>query len=182
MPPRPPSSLLALLPLAALPLALWVVLPLLGVQALLIVLIALCLIAALRRSERRWLTLTLAALLSATLIGGRAEVGVRCYPVALNLALAAAFLASLARTPLIERLARLSEPGLPASGVRYTRRLTLVWGLLLSANTLAALATALWAPLWLWQLWNGALAYLPPALLMALEYPVRRRARRRAAA
>ncbi len=50
------------------------------------------------------------------------------YPVIVNAVLLAAFAWSLAFPPsIIERLARLTEPELPASAVAYTRRVTVAW-------------------------------------------------------
>ncbi|WP_456268054.1 hypothetical protein M1D97_12480 [Kushneria sp. AK178] len=161
------------------PAALWIVLPLLGVQALLITFMGLAAAQWLAGAHRlRW-SLVLVALL-ALLLGGRAELGVRLYPVVINLSLALLFLGSLRTTPLIERLARLSEPDLPASGVRYTRRVTWLWGLFLSLNTVVVLVLALWAPLPVWQYYTGAISYGLAALLMAGEWLVRQRVRRRA--
>jgi uncharacterized membrane protein len=125
----------------------------------------------------RWAMVLLVLL--ALLFGGQAELGIRLYPVMINASLALIFLGSLRATPLIERFARLSEPDLPPEGVRYTRRVTWVWGIFMSLNAVVALALALWAPLHVWQTWTGAISYLLAALLMMGEWLVRRRVRRR---
>ena len=50
------------------------------------------------------------------------------YPVLINMSLLIIFGYSLYQgPPIIERLARLSEPDLPPDGMRYTRRVTGVW-------------------------------------------------------
>ena len=50
------------------------------------------------------------------------------YPVIVNAVLLAAFAGSLIfPPPVIERLARISEPDLPASAITYTRRVTVAW-------------------------------------------------------
>ena len=50
------------------------------------------------------------------------------YPVIVNLVLLAAFAWSLVfPPPIIERLARITDPELPASAVVYTRRVTVAW-------------------------------------------------------
>lgn len=160
------------------PAALWIVLPLWGIHALLITFVLLAGAQWLAGEHRtRWAMVLLVLL--ALLFGGQAELGIRLYPVMINASLALIFLGSLRATPLIERFARLSEPDLPPEGVRYTRRVTWVWGIFMSLNAVVALALALWAPLHVWQTWTGAISYLLAALLMMGEWLVRRRVRRR---
>lgn len=101
----------------------------------------------------------------------------RFYPVAVNAAMLVIFGLSLLHPPsLIERLARLQTPDLPAAGVVYTRRVTVVWCGFFVLNGAAALATALYASFEVWSLYNGLIAYLLMGLLFAGEYGVRRRA------
>ena len=162
------------------PAALWIVLPLWGTRALLITFVLLAGVQWLAGEHRvRWTGVAL--ILLALLLGGHSELGIRLYPIMINVSLAMLFLGSLQTTPLIERLARLTEPDLPPEGVRYTRRVTWVWGVFMSLNAIVALALALWAPLHIWQAWTGAISYLLAALLMAGEWLVRRRVRRRTA-
>ena len=92
--------------------------------------------------------------------------------------LLAVFAISLRYPPsAIERLARLQEPDLPESGVRYTRRVTQVWCGFFIVNGSIALATVLWASDAAWALYNGLIAYLLMGLLFAAEWLVRRRVR-----
>ncbi|REC94183.1 putative membrane protein [Kushneria indalinina DSM 14324] len=174
--PRHWSSTLSMV---LFPAALWIVLPLWGTHALLITFVILA-GAQWLAGEHRWRWALVVLTLLALLAGGQAELGVRLYPVMINLSLALLFLGSLRTTPLIERLARLSEPDLPLEGVRYTRRVTWMWGIFMSFNTVVALVLALHAPLHAWQTWTGALSYALAALLMSGEWLVRQRVRRRA--
>lgn len=106
------------------------------------------------------------------------ETLLRLYPALVNLGLLAVFANSLRHPPsLIERLARLSEPELPATGVRYTRTVTQVWCGFFIVNGLLAAGTALYATRATWALYNGAIAYGLMGLLFAGEYWVRRRVR-----
>ncbi len=99
----------------------------------------------------------------------------RYYPVLINLAMLGVFASSLIRGPsLIERLARLSEPDLPASGVIYTRRVTQVWCVFFIGNGSIALWTARYASWENWTLYNGLIAYLLMGGLMAGEWILRR--------
>jgi uncharacterized membrane protein len=99
----------------------------------------------------------------------------RAYPVAISLAMAAVFAASLRYPPtVVERIARLSEPDLPPDGVVYTRQVTGVWVGFLLVNAAISLWTAIWGSLDQWALWNGLLSYLAMGALFGGEYLVRR--------
>lgn len=98
------------------------------------------------------------------------------YPVVVNLVMLAVFGGSLwTAMPLVERLARLREPNLPPEGVRYTRRVTLVWCGFFISNGAMALYTVLHGDMHLWTLWNGMVAYILMGTLMAAEWLVRQR-------
>lgn len=152
---------------------------------------ALCLLLVLRVAFG-WgkgvpLGMALAPLVVALLMGlmmvWDAHRAVRFYPVFMNGAMLAAFAASLFQgQSMIERLARIAEPDLPEAGVRYTRKVTMVWCLFLLANGLVALWTALYASLEVWTLYNGLIAYLLMGALFGGEFLVRRVVRAREAA
>ncbi|PWK99378.1 putative membrane protein [Pantoea allii] len=98
------------------------------------------------------------------------------YPVVVNGVMLAVFGGSLWSTmPLVERLARVSEPDLPEKGVRYTRRVTQVWCVFFIINGSIALFTALYGDMTLWTAWNGMISYLLMGSLMAGEWLVRRK-------
>jgi len=95
------------------------------------------------------------------------------YPVAVNACMLLVFANSL-RQPqtIIERLARLQEPDLPPSGVRYTRKVTQVWCLFFLLNGLTALYTC-FLSMEAWTLYNGFISYLLIGSLFAIEWLVR---------
>ncbi len=98
----------------------------------------------------------------------------RFYPVLINFALLFWFAGSLRYPPpVIETLARLQHPDLPPAGVLYTRRVTQVWCLFFLMNALAALYTSISCSMACWTLYNGVIAYVLMALLMAVEYLIR---------
>lgn len=102
------------------------------------------------------------------------------YPVAVNLLLLLLFAWSLGQpASLVERLARLQDPHLPAAAIPYTRRVTQIWCGFFLLNGSLALATVLWGDMALWTLYNGLLSYLLMASLMGGEWLVRRRVRAR---
>ena len=104
-----------------------------------------------------------------------AHLWVLFYPVVVNLVMLVVFGGSLwTSMPIVERLARLREPALPESAVRYTRRVTQIWCAFFIGNGGIALLTALHGDMALWTVWNGMIAYLLMGALMAGEWLVRR--------
>ena len=109
-------------------------------------------------------------------------LAVKLYPVLVNAVLLTVFATSLRHPPtVVERLARLSEPDLPPSGVRYTRRVTAVWCVFFVANGAAAAYTAAFSSDAAWALYNGLIAYVLMGCLMGTEWLVRQWVRRRGA-
>jgi uncharacterized membrane protein len=82
--------------------------------------------------------------------------------------------------PMVERMARLTDPDLPEIAIRYTRQVTQIWCLFFLFNGLVAAALTLWAPLSWWTLYTGLIAYGLMATLFAAEWIVRQRVRGRA--
>lgn len=134
---------------------------------------------ALATRQPVWLFAALGGLLLAALATlGNSVLPLKFYPVLVNAVLLAVFAISLRHPPsAIERLARLHEPDLPESGVRYTRHVTQVWCGFFVINGGIALSTALWASDAVWALYNGLIAYVLMALLFAGEWLLRRRLR-----
>ena len=102
---------------------------------------------ATRRLVRSPVEVTVFLLAAAMLVGLLAvspTLAARSYPVAISLAVATIFAASLRFPPtVIERIARLTEPDLPPEGVIYTRKVTVVWVAFLLVNAAISLWTAL---------------------------------------
>ncbi len=147
----------------------WVVLALVALLVLRI---------AFGRGKALPLAATLAMALAAAALGLVALVdtnlSVRLYPVFMNAAALAGFGATLVRPPsMIERLARLHEPDLPPSGVRYTRGATWVWCGFFGINGAIALWTALAGSWQVWTVYNGLVAYIGMGLLLGGEWVVR---------
>lgn len=110
-------------------------------------------------------------------------VPLKLYPVMVSGVLLAVFGASLWRGPtIVERIARLQEPQLPAAAVAYTRKVTIAWCAFFVANGALSAATALWASEAIWALYNGLLSYILIGAFFAVEWLVRQRLRARLAA
>jgi len=124
-----------------------------------------------------------AALLGLLGTVGNSWLPLKLYPVVVNAVLLAVFAASLVRPPtVIERIARLTEPALPAAGVAYTRKVTQLWCVFFVVNGSVALGTTLWASNEVWVLYNGLVAYLLMGAVFGIEWLVRRRVKARMAA
>lgn len=177
-------NVLAAVLTAVYPLAVWLghgrVEP--RVMASLLLLVVALRLPRLRLSANaRWLALGALAL-AALAMGANAALPLKLYPVLVNAGFLAVFGHSLAFPPsMVERLARLREPGLPPEGVAYTRRVTQVWCVFFALNGAAALGTALYASEAAWSLYNGVIAYVLMGILFACEYLARMRMKRRLA-
>lgn len=132
-----------------------------------------------KATQIRALAILVAILLLALGGLGYAELGMRAYPVAVNVIMLTLFLSSLWQgPPIVEHLARLHDPELSPAGVRYTRRVTWAWcGFFVVNGTLAGW-TALYADLAIWSLYNGVISYALIALMFAGEWLLRHRLRR----
>ena len=134
---------------------------------------------ALKRREGRaallWMA-ALAALYALTQLGG-AGLALAIPPILLPL-LAASFFGNSLRAgavPLITRIARATRRDpLPDELVPYTRKVTVLWTLLLIGMALLSLLLALFATPELWSLFTNFLNYVLLALVFPLEYLWRR--------
>lgn len=100
------------------------------------------------------------------------------YPIFVSLTFFTVFTYSLVYPPtVIERLARLEHPDLPAKGVAYTRKVTMTWSIFFLLNAAISLFTVWYGDLRVWSLYNGVVFYILMGLLMAGEMLVRRKVR-----
>jgi uncharacterized membrane protein len=101
------------------------------------------------------------------------------YPVVVNVLMLALFGSSLfLGQTMIERFARLREPNLPESGIRYTRTVTQIWCIFFIINGSIALITC-FGSLEAWTLYNGLISYVLMGSLFLGEFLVRRKMRER---
>ncbi len=146
--------------------------------------LSLVLLGALRLAaakQRAWVAVALVAFALAALTGVLNQSWpLRWYPVLVNVSLLGLFGVTLFRGPsMVERLARLREPDLPAHAVPYTRHVTMAWCGFFIVNGSVAAATALVGTDRQWALYNGGIAYGLMGLFAGVEYLVRRRVRAR---
>jgi len=123
--------------------------------------------------------MALPVVLGALVMATNEEALLRLYPAAVSTSMLCLFGGSLLQPPsMIERLARLQEPGLSAEGVRYTRHVTQAWCVFFVVNGALAVYTALWASREAWALYNGCIAYIAMGCLFLGERLLRQRFRR----
>ncbi|MGQ9427312.1 hypothetical protein ACXYTJ_14260 [Gilvimarinus sp. F26214L] len=123
-----------------------------------------------------WLWVPCFGLLTFWILFSNSDLGLKLYPVLLNLSFLIMFAWSVWNPPtVIERLARLRHPDLPDEARGYTRVVTCVWCGFFLLNCTVSLATALWASDEIWALYNGLIAYLLVGALFAGEWLVRQR-------
>ena len=102
------------------------------------------------------------------------------YPVVVSLGLLVLFAGSLYKgMPMVERIARLQDPDLPAQAVAYTRKVTQVWCCFFLLNSSIALATCLYGDMKVWGVYNGVISYVLLGTLMAGEWLVRKKVQRK---
>ncbi|SFW34382.1 ApeI family dehydratase [Luteibacter sp. UNCMF366Tsu5.1] len=135
--------------------------------------------ALMRQPGGRWM-LGITLVYCAVLAFGGEEHLLRWYPSLICALLLAAFGLSLKfGPPMIERIARVTEPDLPPVAVRYTRRVTWVWVAFFALNGTVSGLLAAWGPLSWWTFYNGILAYSVMGVLFIGEWILRQRLRRR---
>lgn len=126
------------------------------------------------------MTLCLIAVAVAVLAVGSVspDLAALLYPVFMSVTMLVAFAVTLAHPPsMVERFARIVEPDLDERGVRYTRKVTMVWVGFFALNGLVSLWTVQQGNLFYWGLYNGLISYLLAGLLFAVEFIVRQRVR-----
>ena len=139
-------------------------------------LIAVAVIRFFLSKDQIFLPLTIFTLLCGTLtLLLQNALWLKFYPVLMSLGSASVFAYTLIRPPtMIERFARLHQPDLPESGVRWTRQVTKVWCGFLVLNALVALSTVFLSTQ-IWAVYNGFISYVLMGILLLGEFVLRRR-------
>jgi uncharacterized membrane protein len=159
------------------------IVPALAFVTIALTLIALRLATIRSPSQRVWrMPLAVAAMTIVTLAMLDAPLAVKAYPATISLAATVMFGTTLFHPPsMIERFARLREPSLLPAGQSYCRKLTIVWTVWLSANTIISAVLAISGNDFAWTIWTGVVAYVAMGFLVLGEIVIRHVLRRRAA-
>jgi uncharacterized membrane protein len=112
---------------------------------------------------------------SVAIVLTNSELLLRLYPSLVNLGLLVVFGATLVSGPsMVEKFARLHNPNPSLQVVRYTRRVTQIWCVFFTLNSVFSVYTALCWRRETWSLYNGALAYVLIGVLLVGEIAWRR--------
>ncbi len=168
-------TIVAMVCALAYPLAVYYGLTTLGTRSVVLVLAALLIVSAIAKRRELSSLLWVAALLALTAFFNDHRF-LLATPVLINAGLLATFSGSLrTQTPIVERFARMQVSDLSAEEVAYCRRVTQVWSAFFVLNGTIAGVLALAAPLSVWALYTGLVAYGLIGLLGGSEYVIRKR-------
>ena len=132
-----------------------------------------------QKAERKVVIVAVSGIIIITLIWGN-QLGLKFYPVMMNLGFLIIFVSSLySPRSIVERMARLQDPDLPAHAIAYTRKVTIVWSIFFLINGSIAMFTALFATEKTWMLYNGFIAYILIGLLAVGEWLIRQQVKRK---
>lgn len=122
-----------------------------------------------------WIVAFLTVSIAAIVWWSNDESWLRLYPALFNVIALAVFGYTLWRPPsMIERFARLQSAELSPDGIRYTRRVTIVWCGFFLINGAIAAYTAFFASREVWTVYNGFVAYCLIGAMFVGEWLVRR--------
>lgn len=102
-------------------------------------------------------------------------LGLQLYPAIITTSFLAVFGYSLYSPPsIIERIARIQDPDLPAAAIPYTTKVTKIWCLFFIFNILASLYTVFFTTIEIWTLYNGLISYVLMGTLFLAEFIYRK--------
>ena len=102
------------------------------------------------------------------------------YPLVINGILLLLFGSSLWQSQtVVERLARIQEPNLSSAGIRYTRKVTILWCSFFIFNMFVVAVALLLGQYRFWALYSGVISYILLGILMSGEWLVRQRVKRK---
>ncbi|QAU25299.1 hypothetical protein EO087_15960 [Dyella sp. M7H15-1] len=131
----------------------------------------------LKQPGGRWMLAAALVYCALLAFSGKATLW-RWYPTLISAVLLGVFGLSLRYgPPIIERIARASEPNLPDAAIPYTRKVTWVWVGFFIFNGAVSAALTMWASLNVWTLYNGLLVYVILGVLFVGEWLWRQRLR-----
>ncbi len=185
--PSSKGSIRLLSSLAAVVSLLYPVLVLVGLKYLPpgVIVIAFAAVIGLRLSLGRRgpvdIVLALAVCIALGLLAIDARLAVLIHPVLVNFGFAVVFGITLwSPPPMVERIARLTDPDLPIAANPYLRTVTVAWLCFFILNGLAATWTVVFGTVREWTLYNGFIAYILIGAMFAGEFILRRFFMRRA--
>ncbi len=135
-----------------------------------------------RNHPKHFIILLIVTVFCGLTVALRDPIFIKFYPALMNFTVATGFAYSLTQQrSFIETLALRFQPekAKQPQARRYMRKLTLAWAILLSANGLMALYTAVFTSTEFWALYNCVISYLLMAGFFIAEFVFRQFYRRR---
>ena len=103
------------------------------------------------------------------------EIFLKLYPVLMNASVCAIFALSLRKTPLITQFAqKMRKEPLDEKTLTYTKDATMAWAIFMLINTILSLITVFLSNE-IWVLFNGLISYVLIAIMMGVEFIVRKK-------
>jgi len=125
------------------------------------------------RNKNVWLFICV-LLFGAGLIVFNDDIFLKLYPVLMNIGVGLMFAMSLRNVPLIEKFAEKMGHKLNASQKEYAKCATRAWAIFMFCLTAVSFATVFLSNE-IWVLFNGLISYILIAIMMGVEFIVRKR-------
>ena len=113
-------------------------------------------------------------LFGAGLIVFNDDIFLKLYPVLMNTSVCLMFALSLRDTPLVEKIAKKIGYSLDTQQKEYTRHVTCAWAIFMFLLAIVSFITVFLSDE-TWVLFNGLISYILIAIMMGVEFLVRKR-------
>lgn len=113
-------------------------------------------------------------LFGAGLIVFNDDIFLKLYPVLMNTSVCLMFALSLRDTPLVEKIAKKMGYSLDTQQKEYTRHVTCAWAIFMFLLAIVSFITVFLSDE-TWVLFNGLISYILIAIMMGVEFLVRKR-------
>lgn len=113
-------------------------------------------------------------LFGAGLIVFNDDIFLKLYPVLMNTSACLMFALSLRETPLVEKIAKKMGYSLDTQQKEYTRHVTCAWAIFMFLLAIVSFITVFLSNE-TWVLFNGLISYILIAIMMGVEFLVRKR-------
>ena len=102
------------------------------------------------------------------------KIFLKLYPTIMNSMVCLLFLCSLKKKPLITFFAEKMHYEITSEVKKYTKNATLAWGIFMLFNAIASFLT-IFAPDWIWAVYNGFISYILIGIMFLAELLYRRK-------
>lgn len=125
------------------------------------------------RSKNIWIFMCV-LLFGVGLVVFNDDIFLKLYPVLMNTGICLMFAMSLRKIPLIEKIAEKMKYPMDDKHREYTRRVTCAWAIYMFCMAIVSLVTVFLSDE-VWVVFNGLISYILIAMMMGVEFLVRKR-------